>query len=108
MKRTKERGVKPYTPQQKIVIALKKVCPGFMPGCSTWLRDIVIKSVDSQPSTKGELCSSSGTCVMHFRRTSDGTILSPKNYRFDISCEDTKDQYGLPDVSVVEHNFSEI
>lgn len=110
MKRTIEKGKPPqYTTQQKVVIALKKVGPSFRPDCSAWIRDITIKTINTSPQGEGgEMISCEGTCVMHLRRSSDGMIINPERNAFSIRCKDSKDQYGLPDVEVVSHSFTQI
>ena len=98
---------KPLIPQQKVILALKKVTPGYRPDCSSWARDIVISSLNSTPIDKGERIVSSGSLVFHLRRTNDGMILNPKKTFYSITCEDCKNQYGLADVKVIECNFTE-
>lgn len=104
-----EKGkAKPLSQQEKVILSLKKVSPGYRTDCSTWAREIIIKTLDSTPTESGERVLSTGTCMFHLRRTGDGTILQPKRMGFRLVCVDTKDEWGLPDVKVVEHNFSEI
>jgi hypothetical protein len=105
-----EKGkAKPFTQQEKVVLSLKKVAPAYRNGCSTWTREIIIHSLSGTPTDKGEQVEGRGTCLMHMRRTNDGTVLEPKIVKFYVKCIDSRDeQMGLPDVKVIEYNFSDL
>lgn len=104
-----EKGkAKPLTQQEKVILSLKKVSPGYRTDCSTWAREITIRTLDATPTGSGERILSTGTCLLHLRRTVDGSVLQPQKALFRIVCVDSKDEWGLPDVKVIEHNFSEM
>lgn len=104
-----EKGkAKPLTQQEKVILSLKKSAPAYHSGCSTWTREIVIQDIHATPTDKGEQVEGSGTCLMHLRRTSDGVILTPKRVSFSVKCVDTKDELNLPDVKVLDYNFSDL
>lgn len=108
MKKIEKGKMRPFTAQERVILSLKKVTPGFRPDCSTWVRDIAIESVHWSPSEENSHLHSSGTCLMHFRRTADGMILPAKRMRFIIECSDCKDEMGLPDVIVTKSEFAEM
>lgn len=108
MKKNEKGKLRKFTPQEKVILALKKVSPGYRPDCSTWVREIAIEHLVQQPKQDGEAIHSSGTCVMHLRRTGDGMILSPDKVRYRVECEDSKDEMGLADIKVNNWDFTEI
>ena len=100
----------PLTQEEKVRLSISYLCRdlGTQESMAYWARDIKITSINSTPmGDNKQRVSAEGSFVLNRRRLSGKNLnLAPLPKSFSVVVEDTRDEWGLPDIVVKSGNVT--